>query len=1058
MKTRKCTSMYAVAALVAELAAPAAFAGLRAWEPTDYVGGNLEIQLDGIRNAGLGADHSSDATVWKDLSGNGRDATLTPGSGSKWNDAGDGFYFNKNAYFTTSDKIGLGKNYTIQFLTDFKRADMSANGYFLYAHLTQKSNSSGTIYYHHNFNHLLFRTDNVTGIGWDTAIISPATTLSYFTAMRNGSQAVIFPDAQPPSSWLQGTKDDDFAADTWRIGADNGGSLQVKGTIKSVRAYSRLLSNAELAWNRAVDEARFFGASAVTAEPVPGAVPDAFVASSLDGAEGTEANGAYVVDDAGYTFTASPAATVSSTTYACTGYTLATWDETAGAYGTAETHDGEYAVAVAPGDKVKITWQWAAASGTLGSDVTGYVTDGIRFHFDGIRNAGEGKPHDSTAEKWTDLVSGREIGLLYNKIGSATSASGLGSGDDKIGEWLADGFAFRGYNWFYLRDGSDYTIPTRYTVQLLLDLSTGSQIDKQDYLFTGKTLGDGGLWFNRGLKQLQFNLDSALGTAYGTRPQITSQTLSYVTAVRDGNKAALFSGASLPDDDNVAAEQGWFVQSDESKVKAATTTTRFTLGGQHDSANTFITGTVKSLRFYDAALSDEQLARNRAIDEYRFFGKGAPATGAVIVQSAIAGLEGREASGLYFPDAWTFSAGTGTQTARGLEWECAGYQLQTWDAESGAWGAQTEVLRGGGNTVEYTSPSGTSFASVRLTWLWKPVSGIRTAADYALADYATGAVAWHLDGIEHGTDATVWSDLSGYGRDATLAENAAFGADGLVLGNTDHARTAKTWALGKATTTEVAFDVNFSSIPADSKMYVFITPCKGDPNGGNGALYYKLNNRHVIWRTDNLTGAAWDANAGVHSPNGAKFLTAIRNGSKTAVLTGTSYPTQTNVRGVDTQLYETWADGGANKVIDAYGWEVGRWTSGSYSIPGTIKSVRQYDRMLSEGELAWNRAVDSARYFGALATTNVIVVANKYSGGIAEDTAYQVFGSATFEPSRAEDGSRATQIRVRTLQPDGTWGDTRFVAPASYTYDASTRDDVVQIEFREINPFVIIIR
>jgi hypothetical protein len=334
------------------------------------------------------------------------------------------------------------------------------------------------------------------------------------------------------------------------------------------------------------------------------------------------------------------------------------------------------------------------------------------------------------------------------------------------------------------------------------------------------------------------------------------------------------------------------------------------------------------------------------------------------------------------------------------------------------------------------------------------VKGVRAAGNYAVEDYVVGGMAWHLDGIEHGADASVWSDLSGNGRDAKLAGNAAFGTDGLVLGNTDYARTAKTWALGKATTTEVAFDVDFAAIPADGKQYVFVTPCKEIATAGNGALYYKLGNRHVIWRTDKLTGTVWDTNAGVHDPSGAHYLTAIRDDSKTAVLTGTAYPTQTNVRGVDEQLYETWADGGKSQVIPAYGWEVGRWVSDNYSVPGTIKSVRQYDRMLSEDELAWNRSVDSARFFGGLATTNV-VVEGKYTDyeGLPAGS-YEVFGEGVFTAGPATDGNGKTRkvvgytISKWEKGEKGDWGAPVRHDGASYTYNKAVDGEKVKLTWQ----------
>ena len=51
---------------------------------------------------------------------------------------------------------------------------------------------------------------------------------------------------------------------------------------------------------------------------------------------------------------------------------------------------------VSESEKVRITWQWAEASGTLDG---GYVTDGLVLRYDGIWNAGIGV-HDSSAAVW----------------------------------------------------------------------------------------------------------------------------------------------------------------------------------------------------------------------------------------------------------------------------------------------------------------------------------------------------------------------------------------------------------------------------------------------------------------------------------------------------------------------------------------------------------------------------------------------------------------------------------------------------------------------------------
>jgi len=1021
-------------------------AGLRAWEPADYVQTDLVLHYDGIRNAGADAAHDPDAAVWKDLSPSGNDASAYVHASASDNGAwgNKGFVFATDGYWKADKRTSVSGDFTMQVACDTTTAIMQGNKSWPNLVGNNGKGASGStdelsIFYHKSNKKL---STKFLAAYLDQYL--PAWNCQYATLIRSGAKASLF-DGKVPSL-VSTSKTGDIGADILVGGGttdkNDGGSgdRYFTGTIYSVRIYDKALSDAELAWNRALDEARFRGASMVVPESsLPASAnPNAVIASSVPGAEGAVANGCYVVDDDGYTFRAAPFAKVGTASYVCTGYTLAAWDDTLAAYGAAVAHDGEFACFVAPGDKVRIEWQWGAASGTLDA---GYVADDLALRLDGIDNAGVGV-HDASATIWKDLSgNGRDATLA----GNADGTSG----------WTDKGYYFNKNAVFATT--AQFQLGNAYTIEGLVD---SSQSDYPDAGVNGQVFCNsvnnlsggnpsyyGNLYFHKNQGKWMFLAahvtDATWGAAHTT---LSDTTLSYFTAFRDGPLVSLTNSAALPPSGQWAGSAKDDVPPDDIWCFGANSATATRSSNQWN-----FKGTFKSFRAYTRLLTDEELAHNRAVDDARFFGK-IPATGCVVVQSAIDGLEGREPSGTYFPDGWTFSAGAGTNTVRGLGWVCAGYQLQAWDADASAWGGQQTVPCDGGSAVEWTSPSGTDFASVRLTWLWKPVAGIRSAADYALADYATGAVAWHLDGIEHGEDASVWSDLSGNGRDAKLAGNAAFGTDGLVLGNTDHARTAKTWALGKATTTEVAFDVDFSAIPADGKQYVFVTPCKEIATAGNGALYYKLGNRHVIWRTDKLTGTVWDTNAGVHDPSGAKFLTAIRNGSKTAVLTGTAYPTQTNVRGVDPQLYETWADGGKSQVIPAYGWEVGRWVSDNYSVPGTIKSVRQYDRLLSEEELAWNRKVDQARYFGALTTTNV-VIETKYGDGTGETLAegvgaYEVFGAHTFSATEVKDDSSKVLKPVAGCYvwtwKDGAWSDEKKWHEGT-SYDYTTDQGTVKI-------------
>ena len=92
---------------------------------------------------------------------------------------------------------------------------------------------------------------------------------------------------------------------------------QFVGTIHSYRYYKKVLTEEELAWNRVVDEARFFDRVA------PPPVTNVVVATAVAGVEGTEPAGNYAVDGR-HLFTASATVTVGGVDYVCTGYTLET--------------------------------------------------------------------------------------------------------------------------------------------------------------------------------------------------------------------------------------------------------------------------------------------------------------------------------------------------------------------------------------------------------------------------------------------------------------------------------------------------------------------------------------------------------------------------------------------------------------------------------------------------------------------------------------------------------------------------------------------------------------
>ena len=133
--------------------------------------------------------------------------------------------------------------------------------------------------------------------------------------------------------------------------------------------------------------------------------------------------------------------------------------------------------------------------------------------------------------------------------------------------------------------------------------------------------------------------------------------------------------------------------------------------------------------------------------------------------------------------------------------------------------------------------------------------------------------------------------------------------------------------------------------------------------------------------------------------------------------------------------------------------------TGSQYFTGTLKSFRYYDRVLTEAELVRNRQVDSARYFGKLAFTNVVVTANGFDADPAPG-AYAVEGSWTFSVTKGESEEAPTAVRLRTI--DRATGEviaTRFLDATTWTYDADAENGaLVEIDWRAAKPFVIVLR
>ena len=361
-----------------------------------------------------------------------------------------------------------------------------------------------------------------------------------------------------------------------------------------------------------------------------------------------------------------------------------------------------------------------SASAALLYEPSSYAAqENLILHLDGIRNAGALKAHDAAAATWTDLASSRtaafrEISSIASRSVPATSLADGTSG------WTDDGYYFNGTS--FAQMSSSLTLGNTYTIQVVCDVNTDkfqtrfsqsaglvSEGNLQWPGFVGSTDTDGkdycNIYYNCGSGHQRVNAKMG-NTNFDLYVTKAAWNNHYLTAWSSGSQVSLFDGAAVG----------------TKTSKNLTVGTRTLTFGASYGSSTYgawrrsLVGTVKAIRVYDKALSDAELADNRALDEARFF-TGVPVTN-VVVATAVAGLEGNEASGSYAFDAdgYTFAA-PAHSTLGGKIYDCTGYTLEVWDGS--AWG----------NPVEHEDTSCTlsdTSAKVRLTWKWEEAEFVPT--------------------------------------------------------------------------------------------------------------------------------------------------------------------------------------------------------------------------------------------------------------------------------------------------------------------------------------------
>ncbi|MCR5752569.1 MAG: hypothetical protein K6G91_11465 [Kiritimatiellae bacterium] len=707
-------------------------------------------------------------------------------------------------------------------------------------------------------------------------------------------------------------------------------------------------------------------------------------------------------------------------------------------------------------DCVRLTWRWTKAAGLRNLyTINDYVWNGLVLFYDGICNVGTNEAHSTTVTTWKNLGSAGAVNDMFLQRLNANGNGWIASSDLSVvdgrdpGAWTADGFALKGDSRFRVvstgGNAGAINTGTDYSIQMLLDATAAYQRQPYSFPFSLSANKYSFVLYQSGNFTWRNDND---GYNIGNNNPITipGSSFDYITAIANGtdNTTALSTGTTIPTTGNGFRQY--------ESIVAHGSERGYDLGGYGNANYEYLlTGTIKSFRQYDHALTEAEVAQNRKVDNWRYF--GIPDVTNVVVQSTVPYLYGDEPDGAYAVDgAHTFTA-PATATAKGVDYVCDGCTVETWDGSS--WS----------NATSYESCSYAYSASaglVRLTWRWRPTHGLRTAADYSYDDYSQAGLYWHYDGLLNqgagkarstAADAK-WVNLGSAGAKYDLSKYRASSnaADGewtdegyLFRGGTRYRASGVPIGPFKSFSIQVLVDADMNRQPAGKSCYVmsgmwdYFSMALGNKGDAyNGAFYGNF--QGLGTGTGNKHATVYFKNDSGHYD----FATGIMDyDAKTAQVFGGVEPPASG-----TGFHQF--DSVTSRNDSGFGLGNGGG-DGSEALVGTMKNFRYYDRVLTEEELVRNRNVDAVRYFGALGVTNVFVVAG--GGTQAETGAYTVEGEWTFSAQTTvnSDGDMVPVARysIETLE-NGVWTRKTRQTGNTYTYRAGTSPATVRLTWLEL--------
>ncbi len=544
-----------------------------------------------------------------------------------------------------------------------------------------------------------------------------------------------------------------------------------------------------------------------------------------------------------------------------------------------------------------------------------YAQDGLVGQWDGLENAGAGL-HDATTNYWTDLTgqsgdfalytscaSFTENGLKKNAQGiMATNVTPTARSDVRTIEVVVSGAPASGWvNAFFITRNQTVTF------------GNGKTGGKREYFFDASKFGGSTLQMPEQETVAVFYEDSSSATSFyqnGAKPTYTLKTNNWGSPT--GSSAMHIGGRTGLPNSTDAATYGY---------------------------------TIHAIRLYDRKLTQEELRRHATIDQIRFFGAPAaimPSNGkrALVATAGTGGVvtvDDVNAS----PDAVAkmeieFAHDVFPVALRAIP--LPGWKFLGWTGDFSC------VIEGSTSTPVIV----VSFSCGRVYQ-----ATFERDPDNAAPAYVTNGLVGHWDGIEnagdgiHNTATNRWIDLSGQGGDFILrTQTASFTETGLKKKAEGVCATNLL-----AHTDVVTIEGAVSGVPSSgwvNAVFLGVHQTLNLCNQANNKRQFFFDNEHLKW---NMTGQPNELTMSViyamngNTPQGQSFY-----------LDGAP-PQNGSVYG--TGMY--W--GGNARTNTWIGGRMDYTNGGDYKTYGyTVHALRFYNRALSEGEAAYNSAVDRLRF------------------------------------------------------------------------------------------------